>query len=35
LIRQLTDIKNSRTWRILTGINHLRANAFGFRLRSK
>jgi hypothetical protein len=31
LSRQLNDIKNSRTWRVLTRINHLRTRAFGFR----
>ena len=29
--RQLNDIKTSRTWRVLTRINYLRASAFGLR----
>jgi hypothetical protein len=33
LNRQLNEIKNSRTWRVLTRINHLRAKAFKFRRR--
>ena len=33
LNRQLNDIKNSRTWRVLTRITHLKAKTFGFRRR--